>query len=97
MNNGKLKMKLVTKDMKLSKVQQKILDVLITNPTAKIFKTSGSMFSRQSIKINVENPDTGGLYTMTLPTFNKFVENNLIKRESEKSDFSWVLNEEGLR
>jgi len=91
------KTKLVTKDMKFSKVQQKMLDVLITNPTAKIFKTSGSMFSKQSIKINVENPDTGGLYTMTLSTFNKLVENKLIKREREESDFSWILNEEELK
>jgi hypothetical protein len=91
------KTKLVTKDMKFSKVQQKMLDVLITNPTAKIFKTSGSMFSKQSIKINVENPDTGGLYTMTLSTFNKLAENKLIKREREESDFSWILNEEELK
>jgi hypothetical protein len=91
------KTKLVTKDMKFSKVQQKMLDVLITNPTAKIFKTSGSMFSKQSIKINVENPDTGGLYTMTLSTFNKLAENKLIKREREESDFSWILNEKELK
>ena len=91
------KTKLVTKDMKFSKVQQKMLDVLITNPTAKIFKTSGSMFSKQSIKINVENHDTGGLYTMTLSTFNKLAENKLIKREREESDFSWILNEKELK
>lgn len=91
------KTKLVTKNMKLSKTQQKMLDVLITNPTAKIYKTSGSMFSKQSIKINVENPDTGGLYNMTLSTFGKLVENNLIKRENEESDFSWILNDEKLK
>jgi uncharacterized protein YjhX (UPF0386 family) len=83
--------------MKLSKTQQKMLDVLIANPTAKIYKTSGSMFSKQSIKINVENPDTGGLYTMTLSTFNKLAENKLIKRESEESDFCWILNDEELK
>ena len=34
---------------KLTKPQQKILDVLQANPTAKIFKQAGSMFSTQSM------------------------------------------------
>lgn len=83
--------------MKLSKTQQKMLDVLIANPTAKIYKTSGSMFSKQSIKINVVDPDTGGVYGMTLSTFGKLVENNLIKRENEESDFCWILNDKELK
>lgn len=77
---------------KLTKPQQKILDLLKENPTAKIFKKDGSMFSKQSIKVNIENPDTGGLYNMTLATFGKLVENNLIKREKEDSNFIWILN-----
>jgi hypothetical protein len=77
---------------KLTKPQQKILDLLKENPTAKIFKKDGSMFSKQSIKVNIENPDTGGLYNMTLATFGKLVEYNLIKREKEDSNFIWVLN-----
>jgi hypothetical protein len=77
---------------KLTKPQQKILDVLIANPDAKIFKQGGSMFSTQSIKINVEDPETGGVYKMTLATFGKLVENNLIKREKEDSNFIWILN-----
>jgi len=40
----------------------------------------------------IENPDTGGLYNMTLATFGKLVENSLIKREKEDSNFIWVLN-----
>jgi hypothetical protein len=77
---------------KLTKPQQKILDVLIANPDAKIFKQGGSMFSTQSIKINVENPDTGGIYNISHATFGKLVEYNLIKREKEDSNFIWVLN-----
>lgn len=77
---------------KLTKPQQKILDVLIANPDVKIFKQGGSMFSTQSIKINVEDPETGGVYKMTHATFGKLVENNLIKKEKEDSNFIWILN-----
>lgn len=78
--------------MKLTKTQEKILDILKANPTAKIYKRGGSMFSSKSIKLNIENPDTGGLYNITLLTFGKLVENNLIRKEKENSDFIWILN-----
>lgn len=77
---------------KLTKPQQKILDLLQANPTAKIFKKDSSMFSKQSIKVNIENPDTGGLYNISQATFSKLVETNSIKREKEDSNFIWVLN-----
>lgn len=77
---------------KLTKPQQKILDLLQANPNAKIYKKDESMFSKQSIKLNIENPDTGGLYIIPHSTFSKLVENKSIKREKEDSNFIWVLN-----
>jgi len=58
----------------------------------KLFEESKMSRTDELKQFCIENPDTGGLYNMTLATFGKLVENSLIKREKEDSNFIWVLN-----